>query len=122
MKQRAHRSQLIAAIKEKFPELREAINQERGLLTYEMKVFMQFVQTQIDLGQQLKVSEAYQLLSEYYLNGNKALANVIRNAIAEDLVLADTKKVNRAWAFHALPEPLKAERRAWFTFMEYPSE
>ncbi|TXI94472.1 MAG: hypothetical protein E6Q34_04605 [Burkholderiaceae bacterium] len=122
MNQKAHRSQLIAAIKEKFPELRAEINQERGLLLYEVAVLIRFVQAKIDLGDRESVPVAYQLLNEFYMNGNLAVSSIIRDAVAEDLVLTQTKSLDRTWAFSLLPAALKAERKAWFEFMGYKPE
>jgi len=58
-------------------------------------------------------------LNRFYLSGNKALHELIRNAVCEDLEFENTKKSDRHWAYDLLSEPLKKERIEWLKFMGY---
>jgi len=119
---KAHRSEFLKAVKARFPEIRDKINKEDGLLTFEVSVFIKFIQIKIDASDQSSVIDAFKLLNMFYLNGNMSLSQTIRNAVCEDLYLFNTAILNRSWAFQALPEPLKSERKDWFEFMGYKSE
>jgi len=119
---KAHRSEFLKSIKKRFPEIRDRINKEDGLLTFEVSVFIHFIQRKIDSSDEQAVIDAFNILSEFYVKGNVSLNHTIRNAVCEDLDLSSTATLNRAWAFTALPEPLKTERRDWFEFMGYKSE
>lgn len=119
---KAHRSELLKAIKERFPEIKDRLNKEEGLLIFEIAVFTKFIQRKIDAGEKQSVIDAYEILNRFYLEGNASLVQTIRNAVSEDIDLSNTRSVERHWAFEALPEPLKAERISWFDFMGYKSE
>lgn len=119
---KAHRSELLKAIKKRFPEIKDLLNKEEGLLTFEISVFIKFIQRKIDAGEKQSVVDAYDILNKFYLEGNSSLNQTIRNAVSEDIDLSNTSTLERRWAFDALPEPLKAERINWFNFMGYKSE
>ncbi|BFM18400.1 hypothetical protein R50073_45830 [Maricurvus nonylphenolicus] len=119
---KAHRSEFLKAVKDRFPEIRSEINKEDGLLTFEVAVFIKFIQRKVDESEKAVVIDAFNILNEYYIKGNESLNQIIRNAVCEDLDLSDTSVTERHWAFEMLPEPLKTERRSWFEFMGYQSE
>jgi hypothetical protein len=114
---KAHRSEFLKEVKHKFPLIKENINQQEGLLSFEIDVFIKYIQTLINQNQSALASEAFILLNHFYLNGNRALHELIRNAVCEDLVFEDTISIERKWAYDLLSEPLKAERRKWLKFM-----
>jgi len=119
---KAHRSEFLKAVKTRFPEIKERINKEAGLLTFEISVFIQFIQRKIDSNKREEVIDAFDILSNYYVNGTIDLHQSIRNAVCEDLDFTCTDYLDRAWAFDILPIPLKEERRNWYEFMGYESE
>ncbi|WP_395343754.1 hypothetical protein PN836_004085 [Ningiella sp. W23] len=119
---KAHRSQFIKEVKEKYPELRVHISQEQGLLSLELAVFGKFIQQKIDNLEKDIVTDAFQILNKFYINGNLALKHAIRDLVCEDLIFSDTQVAERRWAFILLPEALKEERIQWFTFMGYERE
>ncbi len=112
-----HRSDFLKEVKGNFPEIIENINKEEGLLSFELDIFVKFVQCQIDLNVTCKTKKAFTLLNNYYQNGNSALHELIRNAVCEDINFTDTKKIKRAWAYALVPAPLKTERQAWLKSM-----
>ena len=114
-----HRSEFLKEVKSNFPETTENINKEEGLLSFELDVFIKFVQRQIDLNETSKTEIAFTLLEKYYQNGNRALHELIRNAVCEDFVFTYTKYNKRLWAYALLPESLKTERKAWVKSMCY---
>lgn len=116
---KTHRSEFIKAVKDKFPELTDSINEQDGLLTFEMEVFIRFLQRQISDGERATTKECFDLLNYHYLNGNKALKETIRNAVCEDIDFSDSKKTHRSWALAILPSALNDERNAWNKFMDY---
>ena len=118
---KSHRSEFLKTVKKRFPELKELINQEDGLLSFELAVFIKFIQNKIDNSEELVIKECFEILNFFYKNGNKALHNTIRNAVCEDLVFKDSAKANRSWALSLLPAPLKNERDSWLKFMSYQS-
>lgn len=66
-----HRSEFLKEVKHHFPEIRDKINREQGLLSFEIDVFITFVQNQIDLNVITKTELAFKILDKYYRNGNK---------------------------------------------------
>lgn len=114
-----HRSEFLKEVKSFFPEVTDKINQQGGLLSYEVDAFVQFVQRQIDLNSLEQTKSAFTLLDKYYQNGNEALHELIRNAVCEDLNFSDENSCHRSWAYIYLSEPLKTERKSWLEFMGY---
>lgn len=106
-------------VKSFFPEVQEAINQEGGLLSFELSVFIKHIQKQIDANLVSKTELAFTLLDKYYKSGNKSLRELIRNAVCEDLNFSDTNKRKRLWAYELLSKQLKNERKEWLSFMGY---
>ena len=52
---KAHRSEFLKTVKERFPEVRDGINKEDGLLSFEVAVFIKFIQRKIDSNDNLIV-------------------------------------------------------------------
>jgi hypothetical protein len=114
-----HRSEFLKEVKNFFPEVTDKINQQDGLLSFEVDVFVKFVQNQIDSNSLEQTKSAFTLLDKYYQNGNKALHELIRNAVCENLNFSDTNNCKRSWAYSFLSEQLKTERNSWLKFMGY---
>ncbi len=114
-----HRSEFLNEVKKFFPEVTDKFNQQDGLLSFEVDVFVQFTQNQIDSSSLEQTKLALILLDTYYQNGNKALHELIRNAVCEDLNFSDTNNTKRAWAYSFLSAQLKTERNSWLKFMGY---
>ena len=49
---KSHRAELIKTVKERYPELVERINQEEGLLSFDLAVFIKFIQRKIDASEE----------------------------------------------------------------------
>ena len=93
------RSQLLKEIKNQFPFLRSQINAEEGLLTFELKVFANYLQSQIDEQKEETVKQCFTLLDKYYTQGNKSLKLGIRDLICEEITLSDSKKTQSFLGF-----------------------
>ncbi len=101
------RSQLLKEIKEAFPDLRHAINQEFGLLHLEVGVFYCFTQQLIDEGKKESVIKAFEIADRFNRLGNKKIQNAIDVSYVEGLEFKNTGKNTRNWAWKLLPQSLK---------------
>ena len=113
------RSRFLKKVKENYPELSDGLNAQEGLITFEVSIFIGYLQKLINDGETTKFVNAIELASYFYVNGNEALKNSIRNGICEDLHFEDSKKNYRSWAIKYLPIPLAKEREVWLKFMGY---
>ena len=93
-------------MKEGFPELREPINEQYGLLNLEMHVFLDFVQEQINAGNRENVIKAFQIVERHFKNGNGDLVNAIGVSFLEHLDLG-LAKGSPSWAVDVLPVSLR---------------
>ncbi len=107
---RLHRSDFLASTKAAFPELRDRLNQEHGLLHMEMHVFRAFIQDAIESQDHATVIKAFQLCDQFLQGGNSNLVNAVAVSLLEHLNLEDGK-VPRAWA-HALMPTAVSEQHA----------
>lgn len=103
------RSTLIKELKEKFPDLRADINQEQGMLHFEVAVFYKYTQSQINIGEVDTVKLCFSVAEKFLLNGNAAVKNAISTSFAECLDFNNTNKHSRVWAWDIYPETLKKE-------------
>ena len=104
-----HRSQLLAEIKENFPELANELNAEAGLLTFELGVFCQFTMRMIAQGDRDSVAKCYAIAEKYFKGGNAKLRDAIDTCYVEDLEFRHLKrKDSNYWAWEMLPEELQA--------------
>tara|TARA_R110002167_G_scaffold354267_2_gene567864 strand:- start:31 stop:381 length:351 start_codon:yes stop_codon:yes gene_type:complete len=103
------RSTLIKELKEKFPDLRADINQEQGMLHFEVAVFYKYTQSQINIGEVDTVKLCFSVAENFLLNGNTAVKNAISTSFAECLDFNNTNKHSRVWAWDIYPETLKKE-------------
>ena len=102
-----HRSEFIKAVKEQFPELREPINQQQGLLWFEVQQFRFHTMQAIRDGDTEKLAACYRLAETAYLTGNRQLKEAIDGCFIEDMDYNTHGEVY-AWAWELLPEVLKA--------------
>ena len=58
---KAHRSEFLKSVKERFPQIRDGINKEDGLLTFEVTVFFNFIQEKIDTSDKADVIDAFEI-------------------------------------------------------------
>jgi hypothetical protein len=105
--EKLHRSQLIAELKQSFPDLTEALNTESGLLCFELNAFCRFTMGKIDEGDQISVAQCYAIALKYYQNGTRKMRDAIDTCYVEDLEFPSPKKKDRAWAWEVFPEQLK---------------
>ncbi|MEM9279677.1 MAG: hypothetical protein AAGA76_13990 [Pseudomonadota bacterium] len=106
--EKLHRSQLIAEIKENFPELADPLNKEMGLLCFELNVFSRFTMQMIGKDSRDSVAKCYAIALKYYLGGNAKMRDAIDTCYVEDLEFRAHKKNGQTWAWEMLPEQLKA--------------
>ncbi len=94
---RLHRSEFLRELKATFPEIREVVNQEHGLLHLEMHGFRNFTQSAIDGGRRDTVRKCFQLADKYIREGRKNLVNALAVFYLEDLNFEDGA-TQRRWA------------------------
>lgn len=97
-----HRSEFLKLLKQEFPQLRENINGEEGLLHLEMNVFHLYVQELLLKKDIDNVQKAFLLANDAFIKGNRKLKNAIDVSFVEGLKLK-----NQKWAWKIFPEPLK---------------
>lgn len=102
---KTHRSIFLKEVKEKFPEIRKAINSEGGLLHCEVGVFLDYVMQLIRKHDKERVIDAFKIIERHYHLGNRELANAIAISFLEDLDLG-LSKGNVSWAYEYLPKSL----------------
>ena len=101
-----HRSIFLKDVKESFPEIRDILNSEHGLIHCEMLAFLYFVRTQIEENKVKEVTRAFQIIEHHFKNGNSALVNAIAVSFLEHLDLGIAKG-NISWAYEKLPSSLR---------------
>lgn len=101
------RSIFLKELKETFPDLKNEINSQYGLLHCEMHVFYSFVQDQIAQGNRERVLKAFQIIERHFLNGNKNLVTAIVVSFLEHLDLGVAKD-KPSWALDLMPSSLRA--------------
>ncbi len=93
-------------MKAAFPELRQSINEQYGLIHLEMHVFLDFVKDQIDSANRDKVSRAFQIVERHFMNGNSDLVSAIGVSFLEHLDLGLAKE-KPSWALEIFPSSLR---------------
>ena len=102
-----HRNELISEIKREFPELKDELNAQDGLISLELYVFRQFTMRMIGRGERETVSRCYQIMENHYVGGDDKLRDAIDTCYVEDLEFPNPKKKDRSWAWDILPDRLK---------------
>ena len=103
---KTHRSLFLKDIKEAFPELREELNRQHGLLHCEMHSFHRFVQSLIASEERNMVIKAFQIIEHHFAHGNDALVNAIAVSFLEHLDLGLAKNTP-SWAYQYFPHGLR---------------
>jgi hypothetical protein len=98
------RSAFLRELKEEFPQLRVAINAERGFLHLEMHVFANFAQDAISVGNADAVRICFMIAARYHADGNESMKNAVVVSSLEHLDLRDAP-----WAWELLGERLRNE-------------
>jgi hypothetical protein len=99
-----HRSIFLKELKEAFPQLRDAINAQYGLLHLEVHAFTDFVQHAIADGDKETVRLSFMIAERYYNGSNADMSNAICVSFVEHL---DLQKA--PWAWDLLGPSLKQE-------------
>ncbi|WP_426526425.1 DUF7674 family protein [Bradyrhizobium sp. McL0615] len=97
-----HRSIFLKELKGTFPDLRDAINSQYGLLHLEMGVLADFVQRAITLENAKDVALCFKLAAKYYRDGNDRMKNAIGVSFIEHLHLH-----NAQWAWDLMGPTLQ---------------
>ena len=103
------RSELLRQIKSEFPVLREPINQQQGLLYFEVAEFAKFTNRLIVEDKKEQTKLCFQIAEKAFLHGNTKIKDAIDTSYVEDL--AFNKK---EWAWQLLPVSLKKLYVAFF--------
>lgn len=113
-----HRSIFLKEVKDIYPEIRQKLNQQGNFFMCEVDIFLKLVQKQIDNEELSNVKCSLALVNKYFLNGNRALVEFIRNGICEDVIFEDSKRHNRSWALKYLLPELRREREIWVNIIK----
>jgi hypothetical protein len=111
------RSAFLREAKALFPELREELNAQYGLLHLEMHAFCDFVQRLVDGRDEKKTLQAFQFAERLGRDGNNDLKNALAVSFLEHLNLNDAK-VPRSWARALMPSSLAQQ---YASALEYHS-
>ena len=96
------RSEFLRVIKDKYPNLKNAINKEFGQLHGEMNVFHNFAQDCLDRDDEVALVDCFNLAASIYIKGDKKLKNAIDVSFVEGFRFSGKK-----WAWKILPSNLK---------------
>jgi hypothetical protein len=108
-----HRSLWLSELKIAFPNLRNALNAEEGLLSFEMGVFAKFTQQKIAANDRETVRKCFDIALKYYVGGNARLRDAIDTCYVEDLNFHQGERNSRDWAWDLFPTPLKTLHEAF---------
>lgn len=101
------RSKFLKELKESFPELKQRINSEEGLSTFEMDAFCEFTQRHIDEGNKKVVQRCFEIAGRYFLYSNNKFREIIDTCYVEPLEFKDSNRTQRNWAWEIFPAQLK---------------
>jgi hypothetical protein len=98
MSDRMHRSEFLKFVKDALPGLRDAINQQEGLLHLEVGVLRKCAQRAIWDADRDTLSICFRLAEQAYENGDRQLKNAIDVSFVEELEFgsAENRKIS-AW-------------------------
>jgi hypothetical protein len=97
-----HRSDFLKEAKLLFPELRDELNRQYGLLHLEMHVFGDFVKRKIDDEDKDVVIKAFQFTERMLKEGNPDLVSAVAVSFLEHLDF-DDGKISKGWAMDLMP-------------------
>lgn len=112
-----HRSLFLKELKTAFPQLRSDLNHQYGLLILEVGVFMRFVQTLIDTGDEATLVTALQIADKFLRYGNDHVVNALTVSFLEHLNFKDGK-VPRRWAWECMTDALKEQYQAIMAYID----
>ena len=101
-----HRSEFLKSIKEAFPELAEKINQQKGLLHFEMEEFRKFCQQAIFDKNISRLKKCFSLAEKALMEGNKDLKDSVDVSLIEGLEFT-TQSQSYPEAWKIMPDALK---------------
>jgi hypothetical protein len=101
------RSEFLRLVKEQFPDIRGAINQQEGLLHFEVGVLQKRTQRAIYDDDPQALSACFQLAERAYKDGNKSLKAAIDQSFVEGLDFGTLEKP-RTLAWDMMPEVLQS--------------
>ena len=102
-----YRSEFLAELKRKVPELRDDLNEEKGQLHFEVDVMRKRAQLARKSGEADILSALFDIALRGYENGTSALKNAIDVSFVEPLNFENTKNHSYEWAWKAMPERLR---------------
>jgi hypothetical protein len=102
-----HRSEFLRLVKNALPELRHAINQEEGLLHFEVRVLRMRAQQAISDGDREVLGVCFRLAEQAYQAGDEKLKAAIDQSFVEDLEFG-TKENPIIWAWEMMPAQLRS--------------
>jgi hypothetical protein len=91
-----HRTIFLKELQDTFPQLKDAINAQHGLLHLEVHVFADFVQHAIADGDKETARLSLMIAERYCNGGNAEMSNAIGVSFVEHL---DLRKAPWAWDF-----------------------
>ena len=106
------RSEFLRIVKQQFPELREPINKEQGLLHFEVDVLRRYSQKAIFDGDRQALANCFKIAEQAYSEGNRSLKNAIDVSFVEGLDFVTPHK-RYDWAWDMLPKTLRSLYRAF---------
>jgi hypothetical protein len=98
------RSAFLKELKATFPNLREAVNAQQGLICFELGEVRRFTQEAISRGERETVAQAFGLVARFYTQAKPKLQNMIDACFVEDLEFDK----RHSWAWELLPDILKS--------------
>jgi hypothetical protein len=101
-----HRSDFLKQLKTTFPELIEPVNQQNGLLHFEMREFRLFTQRAIYANDIDTLKRCFALAEKVFLLGDNTLKDAIDTSFMEDLeFISEKAQFRKAWDL--VPAPLQ---------------
>jgi len=100
------RSEFLRLLRERLPALRDAVNQQQGLLNFEMDVLRKCAQRAIFDGDRQTLALCFALAEAGYRDGDNKVKDGIDKSFVETLDFV-TPHNSYLWAWQMLPEALK---------------
>ncbi len=100
---RLDRSAFLRELKNILPELRAALNRDRGSLHQEVFTFHHFTQDAIVRGDSVVAGKCFKIAERFLTLGNHTLSNALSVSFVEHLSFSG----DREWAWASLPMSLK---------------
>lgn len=114
-------AQLVAALNEQFPELRDELADER-LLHLEVACLARLTQAAISDGDRDLVKRSFKFADVAFRTGDDVVKNAISVSYLEHLTFTDTKKRRRSWAFDLMSPALQQDYRDLMQYLDQLSK